>query len=243
MSRIFGYGTTGRGAALSREEELAAIAAWRASRCERAIARLLRAHVRIAVAAARRWTSNEAAVADLVQHGVMGIVRAAERFDPSRGVPFESFCRGAVRSAVAAGAPQVLSVVGLPLRAWTGPDREDAPEAPLREVLSLEAPSGADGKPLGETTADRAPSPETLAHCASVRRRIEDTVARTLAGLPRVEAEVFRRRRLAESPDPVEDVCAALGLTVDRADRIEARTSRIVAAALDRDGWREELAA
>jgi DNA-directed RNA polymerase sigma subunit (sigma70/sigma32) len=242
MPRIFGYGTTQTGATLTREEELAAIAAWRDRRCQRSIARLLRAHVKVAVAAARRWTSNEAALADLVQHGVLGIVRAAERYDPSRGVPFEAFCRDPVRSAVAAGAPSVLSVVGLPSRVWSPSGRDDAPEASLRAQLSLDAPDG-DGVPIGRRVADGSPSPEVLAHCASVERGIGITVERALASLSPVEAEVYRRRCLLPSPDPVEEICAALQLTRERAGRIEERTSRLVAAALAAAGWREELAA
>jgi RNA polymerase sigma factor for flagellar operon FliA len=40
---------------------------------------------------------------DLIAYGANGLLDAAERFDPARGVPFEAFCRYRVRGAIVDG--------------------------------------------------------------------------------------------------------------------------------------------
>jgi len=39
-------------------------------------------------------------VQDLIQAGMFGLIQAARRFDESRGVPFESFCRTRIRGSI-----------------------------------------------------------------------------------------------------------------------------------------------
>lgn len=47
-----------------------------------------------------RYDRRSFEFADLVQYGVVGLLRAARRFDPSRGVPFTAYARFYVRDSV-----------------------------------------------------------------------------------------------------------------------------------------------
>lgn len=236
---------------VSREDELELIRAWQVERCHRAIDRLLRAHASIAFAAARRWTANEAAVADLAQDGMIGVVRAAETFDPAYGVPFSAYCRDNVRSCVAAAAPGVLSVIDVPVRVWNdavrgrvGDDARPGLLALMRGIVSLDEPVGdADGPSFADLARDDGAGPEATALASSLGRRLRASIGRVLTDLPAIEAEVFRRRRLQDEPESIDSICADLVLTRDRARRLEESALRRVREALDREGYRREIAA
>lgn len=251
MSKLSGYRKRPRERSLSWDEEVTLIQAWQTSRCHRSIGRLLRVHAWIAFTAARRWTANEAGVADLAQDGMIGIVRAAETFDPSYGVPFSAYCRNDVRSCVAAAAPGVLSVIDVPVRLWNeaghGHGWQSASSdlvALMRGIVSLDdliddvkEPSSSD------LTPEIGSDPEAITHSSLLSRRLEATIDRALTGMPVIEAEVFRRRRLRDDPESFEAICADLALTRDRARRLEQSALRRVRAALDREGYRQEIAA
>ena len=66
---------------LDIDEERSAIRLWQDHRDRRALETLVRAHARLAWSVARRWTDNPAHLEDLVAAGMIGLVRAAERFE------------------------------------------------------------------------------------------------------------------------------------------------------------------
>lgn len=71
------------------ERELAL--AWRDERDEAALHRLISAYLRLAVAMAARFSRYGAPMGDLVQQAGLGLLKAADRFDPDRGVRFSTY--------------------------------------------------------------------------------------------------------------------------------------------------------
>lgn len=65
--------------------------AWRECRDEAALHRLVTAYMRLAVSMAGRFARYGAAQSDLVQQAGLGLLKAAERFDPDRGVRFSTY--------------------------------------------------------------------------------------------------------------------------------------------------------
>lgn len=65
--------------------------AWRDERDEAALHRLIAAYMRLAVAMAARFARYGAPVSDLVQQAGLGLLKAADRFDPDRGVRFSTY--------------------------------------------------------------------------------------------------------------------------------------------------------
>jgi RNA polymerase sigma factor (sigma-70 family) len=59
----------------------------------RARVRLLETNLRLAVAVAKKWKRglDQDQYQDLIQHGVLGLNRAIEKFDPSRGYQFSTY--------------------------------------------------------------------------------------------------------------------------------------------------------
>ena len=84
---------------LSREEEQAcATLAAQGDRKERQ--RLVQANLRFVVLVARQYRDRGVPLEDLVDEGNIGLIRAAERFDPGRGIRFVSYAVWWIRQAV-----------------------------------------------------------------------------------------------------------------------------------------------
>ena len=76
---------------LDAETEFGLATAWRDQRDERALHRLVTAHIRLAGKTATRYRNYGLPVEDLVQEGAIGLMKAAEKFDPDRGYRFSTY--------------------------------------------------------------------------------------------------------------------------------------------------------
>jgi RNA polymerase sigma factor (sigma-70 family) len=77
-------------------------------------ASLVEACLPMVVAAAQRYAGRDVEVADLVQEGVLGVLRAADRFDASRGVPFRAYASWWLRQSMQQAIAEQSRAVRLP---------------------------------------------------------------------------------------------------------------------------------
>ncbi|MGA0777372.1 MAG: RNA polymerase factor sigma-32 [Gemmobacter sp.] len=75
---------------LDAETELRLAYAWRDRRDEAALHRLITAYMRLAVAMAAKFRRYGAPMNDLIQEAGLGLMKAADKFDPDRGVRFST---------------------------------------------------------------------------------------------------------------------------------------------------------
>ncbi len=80
------------------ERELAEL--WRMKGDEHALHELITAYLRLVVAMASRFRHYGLPMSDLVQEGNVGLMQAASRFEPERGVRFSTYAAWWVRSAM-----------------------------------------------------------------------------------------------------------------------------------------------
>jgi RNA polymerase sigma-32 factor len=81
-----------------REQELAR--AWRDERDREALEQLVGSHLRLVVKIARGFAGYGLPLADLVAEGNVGLMQAAEKFDPSRGFRFATYAMWWIRAAI-----------------------------------------------------------------------------------------------------------------------------------------------
>ena len=85
---------------LDAETELALARAWRDHRDERALHRLVTAYMRLAISMASRYRRYGAPMSDLIQEAGLGLMKAADRFDPDRGVRFSTYAVWWIKASV-----------------------------------------------------------------------------------------------------------------------------------------------
>ena len=85
---------------LDAETERRLATAWRDERCERSLHRLINAYMRLAVSMAYKFRRYGAPMADLIQEAGIGLLKAAEKFDPDRGVRFSTYASWWIKSAM-----------------------------------------------------------------------------------------------------------------------------------------------
>ena len=81
-----------------REQELAR--AWRDREDRDALKHLVGSHLRLVVKIARGFTGYGLPLADLVAEGNVGLMQAAEKFDPDRGFRFATYAMWWIRAAI-----------------------------------------------------------------------------------------------------------------------------------------------
>ncbi len=96
---------------LTAEEERDLVAAWKDRGDTRAMHRLIAAHARLPVSMARSFRGSAVAFDDLVQQGNLGLMRAAEKFDPENGARFSTYARWWIRAAMQEAAMRDMSMV------------------------------------------------------------------------------------------------------------------------------------
>ena len=85
---------------LEREHEVELATKWRDEGDDRAMHELVMAYARIVVSAAARYRYYGLSNGDLIQEGNIGLMQAAKRFDPDRGVRFSTYAAWWIRASI-----------------------------------------------------------------------------------------------------------------------------------------------
>lgn len=85
---------------LDAETETALAIAWRDRRDEAALHRLISAYTRLAVSVAGRYRRYGMPLDDLIQQGNLGLMRAAEKYDPENGARFSTYAAWWIRASM-----------------------------------------------------------------------------------------------------------------------------------------------
>ena len=85
---------------LDAETEQHLARAWRDRRDEAALHRLITAYMRLAIGMAARFRRYGAPMNDLIQEGSLGLMKAADKFDPDRGVRFSTYAVWWIKASI-----------------------------------------------------------------------------------------------------------------------------------------------
>ncbi len=85
---------------LDAETELRLAYAWRDERCEESLHRLITAYMRLAISMASKFKRYGAPMNDLIQEAGLGLMKAADKFDPDRGVRFSTYAVWWIKASI-----------------------------------------------------------------------------------------------------------------------------------------------
>ncbi|OSP56062.1 RNA polymerase factor sigma-32 [Pseudoruegeria sp. SK021] len=85
---------------LDADTELRLAYAWRDQRDEAALHRLITAYMRLAISMAAKFRRYGAPMNDLIQEASLGLMKAADKFDPDRGVRFSTYAVWWIKASI-----------------------------------------------------------------------------------------------------------------------------------------------
>lgn len=176
---------------------------------EDALQQLVEANLRFVVSIAKRYRNRGVPLADLVNEGNLGLIRAARRFDERRGVRFISYAVFWVRQAVLQALADGTDV--------QGPDDERV------RYVSLEAPIWESQETsLGEVVADESiDGPEERIEADDLRHALDTS----LTCLPEREELILRLYFGLDDGEPrtLGDIGDRLHISRERARQLKER--------------------
>ena len=99
---------------LSREDEVALARKARAGDMQ-AQEKLVRSNLRFVVSIAKKYVGNGVPLEDLINDGNVGLVKAAERFDPERGFKFISYAVWWIRQSILVSVSENSRMIRMPM--------------------------------------------------------------------------------------------------------------------------------
>jgi RNA polymerase primary sigma factor len=104
----------GRWPLLTKEEEIE-LAKLIERGDEQAKERMINSNLRLVVSIAKRYQGHELSLLDLIQEGIIGLIRAVEKFDWRRGFKFSTYATWWIRQAVQRGVANKSRTIRLPV--------------------------------------------------------------------------------------------------------------------------------
>jgi RNA polymerase primary sigma factor len=214
--------------------------------------RMINSNLRLVVSIAKRYQGHDLSLLDLIQEGILGLIRAAEKFDWRRELKFSTYATWWIRQAIERGIANKSRMIRMPvhviqrerriaraerelaLRLGRQPTEEEVVEAvklpakQVREVRDAARTVTSLDRPVGE--GEDVPLGELFESDQPPPDEVVEVSLRrealqlAVSELPDREREVVKLRYGigTDEPKTIDEVVRRLGISRERVRRIEA---------------------
>lgn len=221
-----------------------------------ALEKLVKANLRFVVSVAKQYQNQGLSLADLINEGNVGLIKAAEKFDETRGFKFISYAVWWIRQCIMQAIAEQGRIVRLPLnqvgtvnkinRALSKfeqenerfpsineiADRTDLSEEKIEDVMKINRRQVSMDAPLSDgsegTLLDYMPNTSTpTADDSLVQESLKEEISFALNSLSERERNVLKDYFGIDCPDcTLEEIGEKYGMTRERARQIKEKALR-----------------
>jgi RNA polymerase primary sigma factor len=224
------------------------------ARLRQAIHEMVQSNLRLVISMAKAFVGRGVPLADLVQEGNMGLIKAAIRFDPRKGCRFSTYASWWIRQAIQRGIEHNGRTIRIPANTLTAMNRyrrvvdsvdvaQDLEPEQIMEKANMSQSQWATiqnhlGEPLSLDATMRDEGPNLMDQLADPKTPLpSDTIAQREASekvrsalkvlSPREESVIKRRFGIGcRRPYTLDEIGRQLGVSRERVRQIEQQALR-----------------